>query len=113
MLFRMQEHDSSLGMPFPMISSTGADIHGSAGASNPQDKVSDASIWTSEAAGVTASLPAKTISAIIPAKNEGDVLLEVAESVRKYCDEVIIVDNAGHSIVERPGSQGGPLPFPW
>jgi len=82
-------------MPFPTISSTGADMHGYARASNPQDKASNASIWTSEAAGVTAPLPAKTISAIIPAKNEGDVLLEVAESVRKYCDEVIIVD--GHS----------------
>src|SRR5262245_53157186 len=78
MLFRRQKHD-----------------HDHARASNPQDKGSDAAKWTSEAAGVTAPLPAKTISAIIPAKNEGDVLLEVAESVRKYCDEVIIVD--GHS----------------
>jgi glycosyltransferase involved in cell wall biosynthesis len=42
-----------------------------------------------------ASPGVQTLSAIIPAKNEGEILLEVAEAVKKYCDELIIVD--GHS----------------
>jgi dolichol-phosphate mannosyltransferase len=46
-------------------------------------------------AGSAAAQAVQTLSAIIPAKNEGEVLLEIAEAVRKYCDEVIIVD--GHS----------------
>jgi dolichol-phosphate mannosyltransferase len=38
---------------------------------------------------------AATITVIIPAKNEGNTIVDLAEAVKSYCDEVIVVD--GHS----------------
>lgn len=95
MLFWMQQRYGSIAIPCPVVLPTGTIPPVYANAHRLQEPFAPDSMRLSEAYSVTAEPPARAISAIIPAKNEGEVLIEVAESVKKYCDEVIIVD--GHS----------------
>jgi dolichol-phosphate mannosyltransferase len=95
MLSSMQELRGGAAMPSPIAPGTGVVPPLQAEADTRQDMAFHNPLRKMEAYSVAAQLPPPTITAIIPTKNEGDILIEVAESVKKYCDEVIIVD--GHS----------------